>query len=79
MLGFQSEALKVNKDRIYGGVIVCALRSMTQEHGIEMAELAGKYLKVNRSTEFNSYCIVKIEIYWCGLNEIVRYKLIETR
>ena len=60
MLGFQSEALKVNKDRIYGGVIVCALRSMTEEHGIEMAELAGKYLKVNRSTEFNSYYVVNI-------------------
>ena len=58
MSGFQSEALKVNKDRIYGGVIVCALRSMTQEHGIEMAELAGKYLKVNRSKELNLYCIV---------------------
>ena len=72
MLGFQSEALKVNKDRIYGGVIVCALRSMTQEHGIEMAELAEKYLKVNRSTEFNSYCIVNVKIYWSGLNEILR-------
>ena len=60
MLGFQSEALKVNKDRIYGGVIVCALRSMTQEHGIEMAELAGKYLKVNRSVEVNLYCVVNI-------------------
>ena len=78
MLGFQSEALKVNKDRIYGGVIVCALRSMTQEHGIAMAELAGKYLKVNRSTEFNLYCIVN-KIHWSGLNEILRSKLIETR
>ena len=79
MLGFQSEALKVNKDRIYGGVIVCALRSMTQEHGIEMAKLAGKYLKVNSSTEFNSYYIVNIKIHWSGLNDILRSKLIETR
>ena len=59
MLGFRSEALQGNKDRIYGGVIVCALRSMTQEHGIEMAELAGKYLKVNRSVEVNLYCVAK--------------------
>ena len=68
----------MNKDRIYGGVIVCALRSMTQEHGIEMAKLAGKYLKVNRSTEFNSYYVVN-KIHWSGLNDILRSKLIETR
>ena len=58
MLGFRSEALRVNKDRIYGGVIVCALRSMSQEHGIEMAKLALKYLKVNRSVEVNLYCVL---------------------
>ena len=61
MLGFRSEALQVNKDRIYGGVIVCALRSMTEEHGIEMAQLAGKYLKVNKSTEVNLQCIVNLK------------------
>ena len=44
-----------------------------------MAKLAGKYLKVNRSTEFNLYCIVKIKIHWSGLNEILRSKLIEKR
>ena len=51
----------MNKDRIYGGVIVCALRSMTEEHGIEMAQLAGKYLKVNKSTEVNLQCIVNLK------------------
>ena len=28
-----------------GGVIICALRSYTQQHAEEMADLAGKYLQ----------------------------------
>ena len=31
---------------MYGGIIICALRSMSQDHAMEMAELAEKYLKV---------------------------------
>lgn len=30
---------------ILGGVIICALRSKTAEHGVRMAKLAGKYLQ----------------------------------
>ena len=33
---------------IQGGVIICALRSKDAEHSIEMAELAGKYLQLNK-------------------------------
>ena len=32
---------------VAGGVIVCALRSKDKEHGVEMAELAAKYLQPN--------------------------------
>jgi hypothetical protein len=46
------EASREGVDKIRGGIIVCALRSMTQGHAIEMAELAGKYLKVISSRNF---------------------------
>ena len=46
LLAFKSEASRDGEYKIYGGIIVCALRSMSQEHGIEMADLAAKYLKV---------------------------------
>ena len=46
VLGFHLEASREGVDKINGGIIVCALRSMTQGHAIEMAELAAKYLKV---------------------------------
>ena len=46
VLGFRSEASKEGAYKIYGGIIICALRSMSQEHGIEMADLAARFLKV---------------------------------
>ena len=46
MSGFQAEASKQGLERIIGGIIICALRSMPKEHGIRMAELAAKYLEV---------------------------------
>ena len=46
VIAFKSTASRDGEYEIYGGIIVCALRSMSQEHGIEMADLAAKYLKV---------------------------------
>ena len=39
-LGFKSRTF------VKGGFIVCALRSMDENHGLEMADLAGKYRAV---------------------------------
>ena len=47
ILAFHSEASRDGESKIYGGIIICALRSMSEEHGIEMADLAAKYLKVS--------------------------------
>mmetsp|Transcript_16629 Transcript_16629/g.41107 ORF Transcript_16629/g.41107 Transcript_16629/m.41107 type:complete len:946 (+) Transcript_16629:80-2917(+) len=46
--GFERATRQVD---IVGGVIVCALRSFSREHGVEMAELAGKYLLTKRQPE----------------------------
>ena len=34
-----------SQETVLGGVVVCALRSKTKEHGVKMAKLAGKYLQ----------------------------------
>ena len=44
ILGYRSQ------EAVLGGVIICALRSKTEDHGIEMAKLAGNYLQ-RSSTE----------------------------
>lgn len=54
--GFQNEAFREGTDRMYGGIIVCALRSMSESHGKEMAELAAKFLKTTDGLKSNKCC-----------------------
>ena len=63
VLAFHLEASREGADKIRGGIIVCALRSMPQDHAIEMAELAAKYLKVVRSRSFIIIAVMAIFIH----------------
>jgi len=55
MKAFHSEASRDGESKIYGGIIICALRSMSEEHGIEMADLAAKYLKKKEKSGENPF------------------------